>query len=260
MNSKGAVANPLTQKLRSFARLSDEDSRVLDSLVGNARRVPARTDLISEGDKPSNVYLVMEGFACRYKILPSGKRHIMAYLVPGDFCDLHVFVLSEMDHNLGTLSPCSVVDIPRASILSLLERPAIARALWVAALVDEGTLREWLVNIGSRSAEDRVGHLLCELLFRLRAVGLAIGDSFELPITQGELADTMGLSDVHMNRVIQKLRKEKLITLTGKNLVILDFDRLAEVSGFNPNYLHLGQRIASPNGKGDGYGTSSAEK
>ena len=145
-------------------------------------------------------------------------------------------------------------------MLELLERPAIARALWVAALVDEATLREWLVNIGGRPAEERVGHLLCELLFRLRAVGLANGDSFELPITQGELADTMGLSDVHMNRVIQRLRKAKLITLKAKSLVILDYARLAEVSGFNPNYLHLRQRIDAGNGNGNGYGASSAEK
>ena len=244
MDRKGAVVNPLALKLKRFARLSDDDCRVLDNLATtNARWVEARTDLISEGDKPSHVYLVMEGFACRYKIRPTGKRHIMAYLLPGDFCDLHVFVLNEMDHSLGTLSPCAVVEIPRSRILELLERPAIARALWVAALVDEATLREWLVNIGGRPAEERVAHLLCELLLRLRTVGLADGDSYELPITQKELADTMGLSSVHMNRVLQRLRKEKLITLKGSNLVILDIERLTAFSDFDPNYLHLTQRL-----------------
>lgn len=223
---------------------------MLGELVSNVRKVEARTDLISEGEKPSDVHLILDGFACRYKILADGKRHIMAYLVPGDFCDLHVSVLNEMDHNLGTLSPCSVVDIPRPQVLELLERPAVARAMWIAAVVDEATLREWLVNIGSRPAEERVGHLLCELLLRLRAVGFADGDSFELPITQGDLADTMGLSDVHMNRVIQRLRKAKLISLKNKILVILDYARLAEASGFNPNYLHLRQRIDSGNGNG----------
>lgn len=246
MNSTGAATNPLTLKLQSFAQLSSHDRRMLDELVTNVRQVPARTDLIREGDKPSNVYLVMEGFACRHKVLPDGKRHIMAYLLPGDFCDLHVFILNQMDHNLGTLSPCRIVEIPRSKILKLIERPAIARAFWVAALVDEGTLREWLVNIGSRSAEERVAHLLCELLFRLRVVGFANGDSYELPITQGEIADTMGLSDVHMNRVIQKLRKEKLIKLNGKHLVILDLERMREFSYFNPNYLHLTQMAGAP--------------
>jgi CRP-like cAMP-binding protein len=246
MNSRGIVTNPLALKLAAFANLSGQDYRVLDELVTTVRDVPARTDLIREGDKPSDVYLVMDGFACRYKVLPNGKRHIMAYLVPGDFCDLQVFVLTEMDHSLGTLSACRIVEIPRERVLALVKRPAIARALWVATLVDEATLREWLVNVGSRPAEERVAHLLCELLFRLRAVGMANGDRYELPITQGELADTMGLSGVHMNRVIQRLRAEKLITLKGKNLVILDLDRLKEFSSFNPNYLHLSQKRGAP--------------
>jgi CRP-like cAMP-binding protein len=120
-----------------------------------------------------------------------------------------------------------------------LERPAIARALWWAALVDEATLREWLVNIGRRAAAERIAHLLCELLLRLRAVGLANGDSYALPITQIELGDTVGVSSVHVNRSLQVLREAGLITLKGGQLVILDATRLQEFSGFNPNYLHL---------------------
>ena len=186
----------------------------------------------------------MDGFACRYKLRANGSRQIMAYLVPGDFCDLHVFILREMDHTIATLSPCRVVDIPRERILELTERSALARALWWATLVDEATLREWLVNIGARSAEERIAHLLCELLLRLRVVGLADGAEYELPITQAELADTMGLSSVHVNRVLQRLRGDGLITLKGKQLVIPDPDRLIAFSGFTPNYLHLAQ----PNG------------
>jgi CRP-like cAMP-binding protein len=194
---------------------------------------------VREGDAPSRVNLILQGFACRYKLLPNGSRHIMAYLVPGDFCDLHVFILKAMDHAIGTLSRCKVVKIPRTRILDMTERPAIARALWWAALVDEATLREWLVNIGSRPADERVAHLLCEMLLRLRAVGLANEDAYELPITQLELAETMGMTGVHMNRVIQRLRAEKMITLKGKHLVLLDAEALKRFSGFNPNYLHL---------------------
>lgn len=130
MNFKGDVENPLVRKLRAFARLSDDDLRVLDELSHNGREVGPRTDLIQEGDKPSDVHLVMEGFACRYKVQPGGKRNIMAYLIPGDFCDLHVFVLNEMDHSIATLSPCRIVDIPRKRILELTDMPAIARAFW----------------------------------------------------------------------------------------------------------------------------------
>ena len=238
------MANLLTRKLEAFAPLSEADRHLLDAVIREARDVGSREDLIREGDAPGDVRLILAGFACRYKRLAKGRRQIMAYLVPGDFCDLHVFILKAMDHTIATLSPCRVVDIPRARILEMTERPALARALWWAALVDEATLREWLVNIGARSAEQRVAHLLCELLLRLRVVGLADGAEYELPVTQQELGDTTGLTNVHVNRVLQRLRGDGLITLTGKHLVILDVDRLNAFSGFTPNYLHL----AAPNG------------
>lgn len=254
-------SNPLVRKMLKFAVLTDDDCRLLEQLSANPREVGPRTDLIREGYKPADVHLILEGFACRYKVQPSGARNIMAYLVPGDFCDLHVFVLREMDHSLGTLSQCTVVDISRKSILELLERPAIARAFWVAAMVDEATLREWLVNLGGREAAERVSHLLCELLFRLRAVGLADDDSYTLPLTQAELADTTGLSDVHMNRILQRLRAENLIMLRSNELVILDAQRLIAFSNFNPNYLHLQQLTGgAPCWGRKLYVTSSAEK
>ena len=236
------MENLLTRKLEVFAPLPEADKTLLDEVVREPRWIGQRLDLIAEGDAPTSVRLILEGFACRYKVLPDGKRQIMAYLVPGDFCDLHVFILKAMDHGIATLSPCKVVDITRRRVLELMERPAIARAFWWAALVDEATLREWLVNIGSRPAEERIAHLLCELLLRLRTVGLTDGGKFELPITQAELGQTMGLSTVHVNRVLQRLRGDGMITLKGKNLVIVDEEKLKVFSGFNPNYLHLGER------------------
>jgi CRP-like cAMP-binding protein len=236
------MTNRLTRKLEAFGPLPEADKRLLDEISRDARSVGPKTDLIREGDTPSDVNLILEGFACRYKVLPDGTRQIMAYLVPGDFCDLHVFILKAMDHSIATLSPCKVVKIPRPRIMELMDRPAIARAFWWAALVDEATLREWLVNIGARTAEQRIGHLLCELLLRLETVGLASGDRYELPITQAELADTVSLTSVYLNRVLQRLRREGLITLQGKNLVITDVGRLKAFSGFNPNYLHLSEQ------------------
>ena len=237
------MANLLTRKLEAFAPLPEADKRLLDEVIRESQEVGPREDLIREGDAPSDVHLILEGFACRYKLLADGiKRQIMAYLVPGDFCDLHVFILKEMDHSIATLSRCTVVKIPRARVLELTEQPAIARALWWAALVDEATLREWLVNIGARSAEQRIAHLLCELLSRLRVMGLADGGQYELPVTQQELGDTMGLTNVHVSRVLKRLRGDGLITLTSKNLVILDVERLEAFSGFTPNYLHLAPR------------------
>jgi len=239
------MANLLTRKLEAFAALPDADKRLLDDVVRGPRSVDARTDIIHEGADPSDVYLILKGFACRYKLLPGGRRQIMAFLVPGDFCDLHVFILKTMDHGIATLSPCRVVDIPRPRILEMTERPALARALWWCSLVDEAVLREWLVNIGARPADERVAHLLCELLLRLRTVGLASHGGFELPLTQSEIADSLGLSHVHVNRVLQRLRAEGLITLGQGTLVIPDIPKLEAFSGFNPNYLHLAERNGS---------------
>ena len=235
------MKNLLIRKLEAFGRLPDADRRLLDGIAAPAKDVAAREDLIREGDDPRDVQLILEGFACRYKLLPDGGRQITAFLIPGDFCDLHVFILKAMDHSIATMSPCRVVAIPREKILELTERPAIARALWWAALVDEAILREWLVNLGARPADQRIAHLLCELLVRLRTVGLVNGDSYELPITQHDLADTMGLTNVHVNRVLQRLRSEGAITLKSKRLVIEDVERLMAFCGFDGSYLHLGE-------------------
>lgn len=234
--------NPLILKLEMFASLPEADRRLLDKMILGARAVGPHIDLASEGDAPNEASLVLEGFACRYKLLKNGRRQIMAYLIPGDFCDLQVFILKTRDHSIGTLSHCRVVSISQQQIFELMQRPAIALAFLMCALVDEATLREWLLNIGARDAAERVAHLLCELLLRLQSVGLANGSRYELPITQSELADTMGLSVVHISRVLRRLRANGLITLNGKKLVILDVAKLKEFSGFNPNYLHLAER------------------
>lgn len=233
------MLNYFSRKLQNFTQLDQEDLDYLDGLVARPRSVPEGVDLISEGDVPSDVHLVMSGFACRYKILADGRRQIMAYMVPGDICDLHVFLLDHMDHSMGTLSPCEIVDLPRATVLEMVRRPAISQALMLSNMVDEGTLREWLVNIGQRQAEPRIAHLLCELLARLRSVGLVSDNSYTLPLTQVELADTMGMSSVHMNRVLQSLRRKKLVSFEGTQMKVLDVEGLERHAEWNPNYLHL---------------------
>lgn len=229
-----------TAKLEKFAKLSDADKKVIRDISADAKRVGAHEDLIREGERPRQVHLLVEGFACRYKILEDGGRQIVAFLVPGDLCDVHVFILGAMDHSIGTISPCRVAFIERAALEEIFDKhPAITRALWWATLVDEAVLREWLANMGRRPAEQRIAHVLCEVLVRLQAVGLATENSYDLPLTQNEIADTMGLSDVHVNRTLQRLRSEGLIELKRGALTILEVERLKEFSGFNQNYLHL---------------------
>lgn len=205
------MKSPLAMKLSSFTDLTAADCVAIDELCANVCVHKAKRDLIKEGDRPENVFLLLEGWACRYKVLPDGRRQIMAYLLPGDLCDVHNFILEEMDHSIGLLSEARVAAIPKARMLEATDKhPNLARALWWATLVDEGVLREWLVNIGQRSAFDRLAHLFSELYLRLQLVGLADGDSFDMPLTQEELGDTMGLTSVHVNRMLQKMRDEGL--------------------------------------------------
>jgi CRP-like cAMP-binding protein len=246
MDQNARTSNPLIRKLEGFASLSDADRGLLERVSASARPIAAGTDLAREGEPPDGVYLIMDGMACRHKRSASGARQIMAYLVPGDLCDLDVALLDQMEHNITTLSDCSVVRITPEVVANLLEHhPAVARALRKSTLVDEATLREWLVNVGCRSADERIAHLLCELLLRLQVVGKATHDSFDLPVTQQDLADTTGLSSVHVNRTMQSLQRQEVIALAGTSLQILDLPRLKALAGFKPNYLHLGDRAAA---------------
>ena len=230
-------------KLEHGACLTDADRAVLQELASRTRRVAANHDIITDGERPERVHLVMEGFACRYKLLPDGGRQIMAVLVPGDFCDLHVAILGEMDHSIGTSWGCTIVEIPRTTIEALAEHhPRITRALWWATLVDEGILREWLVSMGQRDADKQMAHLFCELLVRLQTVGCASEDGFEFPMSQEDLADTLGVTSVHVNRVLQDLRGKGLITWKSKRVEIPDVARLQAFAGFDPRYLHLTPR------------------
>lgn len=231
--------NPFIRKLEHGAALTDDDRRLLATVGGRPQTVPARKDLIAEGDRPRNVHLVMRGYACRYKLLDDGRRQIMALFVPGDLCDLHVQILGEMDHGISTLTEAQVVEIPPDVIQQLIAQPRINRALWWASLVDEGTLREWLVSMGQRDAPQQMAHVFCEIQKRLRAVGLGEADGFDLPLTQNDLADVLGITPVHVNRTLKTLRAEGLVWMEGRRLVIPDIRALERFAGFDPNYLHL---------------------
>jgi CRP-like cAMP-binding protein len=232
--------NPLLRKLANFTKLSDEEKKAVNECCGEVRSFSAGEDVISQGDRTGSVKLLLEGFACRYKVLEDGRRQVVAYFVPGDLCDLRVFILKRMDHSIGAVSASKVANLSPENVLKLTHTyPTLTRALWWSTLVEEAILREWIVNVGQRNALERMAHLFCELLYRFRAVGLNEGMSCTLPLTQVELAETLGLSSVHVNRTLQALRKRKLITLENATLTIENFEELKELSFFNPDYLHL---------------------
>ena len=241
------MTHVLARKLEGFADLSAEDRAAIAQLCAETRTVEPGTDLIREGDRPESVFLLIDGWACRYKLMPDGRRQILAYLIPGDLCDIHIFVLKRMDHGIGMLGPATVAAIRPDRMLDIMRcHPAVERALWWATLVDEAILRAWLVNMGQRDAYQRIAHLLYEMWLRMRAVGLVDeGRQFSLPLTQAQLGDTVGLTPVAVNRALQRLRAEGLIVLDQKRLTIHQPERLAEISGFERNYLHLDRAVGS---------------
>ena len=239
------MVNRFVTKLRGFTELNGEECETLDRVTSSPRTYGPRQDLIREGDKPGPVFVMLDGWAFRYKVLPSGSRQIMAFLMPGDACDLHIGMLATMDHGIQTATSAQVATISRQVMDEMMDaHPRIARAMYVAQLIDEGTLRAWIVSLGRRSSAERAAHLLLELHIRAVRTGVASPDGMELPLSQVVLADALGMSPVHVNRVLQELRHSGAIALRRGVLRIQDAAALTKFSGFDEGYLH--RRLQKP--------------
>jgi CRP-like cAMP-binding protein len=240
------MPNRFVDKLCGFGHLGGKEISALTRATLTQRKVKAKHDLIREGDRPGPVFVMLEGWGCRYKILPSGTRQVLAYLMPGDSCDLHVGLLAEMDHSIQTITPATVATVDRVEMDALLdEHPLIAKAIYVAQLVDEGTMRAWITSMGRRASIERVAHLMCELYIRARNIGLTSEDSFALPVSQLLLADSLGMTPVHLNRVLKELRRTGAMTLGRGSIVLSDLPQLIRTAGFDDNYLHRRLRQAA---------------
>lgn len=233
------MENRFISKLQGLGGLGPEDVAALAAATARSRSVPARHDLIREGDRPGPVFIILEGWACRYKILPSGTRQVLAFLMPGDSCDLHIGLLAEMDHNIQSITPARFATIDRADMDAMMDRHrGIAHAMYVSQLIDEGTMRAWITSMGRRTSVERVAHLMCELYLRARNIGLPCEPSLSLPLSQLLLADSLGMTPVHLNRVLRELRLRGAMTLQRGSLSIADPNKLIEIAGFDENYLH----------------------
>lgn len=209
------------------------------------REVESDQDIVRDGSRPSHCPLLLDGFACRYKMLEAGQRQIQAFHIPGDLCDLTSILLSKLDHGIGTLTPARVALIPYAAVLGWTKcHPGLGQLLWRASLIDASVSREWIVNVGRRTAYQRTAHLLCELVVRMRLAGLARGLACYMPLTQVELADALGLTPVHVNRTLQWLRSQGLIEFSGRTLVVRKWRELKQAAGFDPTYLHQAAAVA----------------
>ncbi|MEJ1961994.1 MAG: Crp/Fnr family transcriptional regulator [Gammaproteobacteria bacterium] len=234
------LASPLFRKLERFEPWSAEERQAMLDAVDGTMRLPAHAHVVQEDESTDGVHVMIEGFACGYKLLPDGRRQIVSYCVPGDICDLRALLLRKLDCSIGTISPVQLIRLTTQRLRETTQQhPRVARALWRTTLVEQAIAREWVVNVGQRTAFSRAAHLLCEMFLRLRAVGLVQDNSCEFPLTQTEIADTLALSTVHVNRTLMELRRSGLITLRDKHLTIHHLPGLEAAAGFNPGYLYL---------------------
>lgn len=239
MTAPSTTDHPLLRKLGRFGKLTTAERKAVLELVDHREEVAADTVLVQQGEKLTDAVVIESGWAARYRTLEDGRRQIMNFLLPGDLFDLCAFMLTKSDHTVGTITACTVNRVPINEVTRLFERhPRLGSALWMGGLQEEAILRERILSLGRRDAEERTAHLLYELWVRLAAVGERNGRSFELPLTQTALADALGLTSVHVSRTLRKLRKRGLIEVDRRQITILKPRDEGAYGEFGHDHLH----------------------
>jgi CRP-like cAMP-binding protein len=234
----------LVRKLELQSALDEEDRQAILSLPYTLRTLEPQSYTIREGDAPTHCAVLVSGFAYRQKLTGEGARQILALHIPGDALDFQNIFLDEADHSVQTLTRAEMAMVPRAEFQKLTRsRPAVAHAILVTILVEASIFREWVLNVGRRDSRTRLAHVLCEFAVRLEAQGLADEYGYELPMTQEQLADAVGLTPVHVNRTLKALEAEGLISRNRRNVSFPDWQRMRDVGDFNQRYLHLARQL-----------------
>jgi len=236
----------LIRKHERGLRLIDGERAALESLPVRVEQIRTDQDIVREGDRRDSCFVLLEGVAAALKRTGTGKRQIMTFHIAGDIPDLQSLHISRLDNTVSTLTPCKVGFVEHDALVNLCARfPRITNALWRETLTDAAIFKEWVLNVGRRDAYAGVAHLICEVVTRMRAVGLVHDDRCAFPMTQNELADAVGISAVHVNRTLQELRAAGLITLGRGKLHILDWEGLKQAGDFAPDYLYLEEERAA---------------
>ncbi|RST31422.1 Crp/Fnr family transcriptional regulator [Sphingomonas ginkgonis] len=231
------------RKLERKGQLAAADVEAILALPFSHKSVPPATYLVREGEPPRNCAILLSGFAYRHKIVGDGGRQIVSLHLPGEAVDLQNLYLSYADHNMQTLTQAELAVVPMTALRSLLdERPAVSRAILLHMLVEAAIMREWVTNIGRRDARTRLAHLLCEFAVRLNGPEQT-GSLYEVPMTQEQLGDALGLTSVHVNRLIRSFEAEGLISRSRRALRFADHPALREVGDFSSLYLHLDDQL-----------------
>jgi CRP-like cAMP-binding protein len=229
----------LIRKLRRISELRESDLAVLRGIGIQEKEFEANHDLVLEGDRPTHSFVLIDGLVGSTKFTGEGKRQITSSFVAGDIPDLHGLHLDVMDCTFTTLTPARVGYMRHDTLRAICEQhPRIAAAFWRSTLIDAAMYREWVTNVGRREAFTRMAHVLCELIFRLRAVGRIEDHVADIPITQAALGDALGLSTVHVNRMLQELRRKNLIATSGARVKAVNWPDLVRTGDFDTTYLH----------------------
>jgi CRP-like cAMP-binding protein len=241
--SSDSILLPLARKLATRARLQDADVAAILTLPYVERTYEAPSYILREGEPAKrHCGFVVSGLAIRQKLAATGVRQIVSLHMAGDLLDLQHLFLSRTDHSIQALTRMVSAEIERDALQALvLDRPAIGRAMWIDALIDASIYREWVLNVGRRDARSRIAHLLCEFAVRMRSAGLAEGDHYELPMTQEQLGDAVGLTRVHVNRTLRSLEADGLLERDRRHIRFRNWERIAEAGDFSALYLHLDQ-------------------
>ncbi len=230
----------LISALAGRDRLTENDRALILGLPHRRRLFPKGAQLVVEHSRPTESCLITGGIAAREVFLSDGSRQISAMHVPGDFVDLHAFLLKLMDHSVVALTECEAIFVPHGELLRISEQsPHLTRLFWLSTVIDGAIQRAWIASMGRRSPLAHISHLLCEMYLRLGVAGLVENDTFELPLPQPDLADMLGLSIVHVSRTLKELRQLNFFTWEGGRVHMRDYKRLAELADFDPTYLNL---------------------
>jgi CRP-like cAMP-binding protein len=236
----GLASNALLSRLSHFIRLSEGDARALRELMSAPESFAGHEDIAREGDRPHVAFVLLDGMACRYRMLLDGRRQILDLILPGDLCDARADLVRAADHSIGTMMATSIAPIPHGKLAAVRAlHPRLDAALVWSAIEHEAMQRERMVALGRRTARGRVAYLLCELMWRQNCAGLSDGRTVALPLTQAEIADALGLTPVHVNRVLQEFRRGRLVASSRHRFALLDLERLQRIGEVSSDYLHL---------------------
>lgn len=238
--------HPFMSKFERVLTLTEEERQAILAVPVRVEQVRADEAILREGVPATRSCILIEGLACSSKGLLNGRRQILAFHIPLDMPDLTSFLLEVRDCDILALTNCTLGYVEHRDLLRLCTTQVrLALDLWRTTLVDSAVHREWTLNVGQREALERLAHVFCEMMTRMELIGLAKDKSCALPLTQEDLAEATGQSNVHLNRTLQELRRRELISFVRGRLTIHDWDGLVELAEFRTNYLHIPAAIAA---------------